>query len=331
MSGVRAPAPGIRCIALSGGIGGAKLVLGLSRILEPDALLVVANTGDDFEHLGLTVCPDLDTLTYTLAGLANPETGWGRGDETWHFMATLETLGGEDWFRLGDRDLALHVERTRRLGAGETLSEVTRDLTARLGVRVAIVPMSDAPVRTVVETADGPLPFQQYFVRERAEPAVTGFRFEGAGEARPNPALLAALADPGLEAIVLGPSNPFISIDPILAVAGLRAALMAAPAPVIAVSPIVAGKAIKGPTAKMMRELGRAGTAEAVAAHYGELLDGFVLDRKDQASARAVRAQALPVREADTVMRSLSDRAALARAVLAFARSLAGEPKRARI
>ena len=321
---------GVECLALSGGIGGAKLVVGLARILDPARLLVVANTGDDFEHLGLTICPDIDTLVYTLSGLANPETGWGRAGETWTFMAALEALGGETWFRLGDADLAMHVERSRRLRAGESLSAITADLSARLGVAVRIVPMSDDPVRTVVETADGALDFQHYFVRERCAPAVTGFRFSGSEAARPQPQFLDALADPGLGGILICPSNPFISIDPILALPEVRDRLAACAAPVIAVSPIVGGRAIKGPTAKMMRELGGPSTTTAVAAHYGELLDGFVIDCADADAADELRAAGIAVLVTRTVMESLGDRESLARAVLGFASELREHGKPAR-
>ena len=316
-------APGVRCVALSGGIGGAKLVLGLSKALAPGELLIAANTGDDFEHLGLQICPDIDTLTYTLAGINDPETGWGRAGETWNFMAALEALGGAMWFRLGDGDLALHIERTRRLAAGESLAAITTDMAARLGVAHRIVPMSDDRVRTVVETAEGDLPFQEYFVRDRSRPRVSGFRFEGAAAARPNPELMAALAGPGLEAVIICPSNPFISIDPILALPAVRAALLACRAPVIAVSPIVGGAALKGPTAKIMGELGLPVTAAAVAGHYGVLLDGFLLDAGDVADA----ADLLAIEVAGTcvVMNSLADRVALAEETLGLARRLAGQ------
>ncbi len=311
--------PAVECLALSGGVGGAELVVGLARRLAPKRLMVVANTGDDFEHLGLHVSPDIDTLVYTLSGLANPETGWGRADETWNFMATLAALGGETWFQLGDNDLAMHVERSRRLRAGESLSAITADLSARLGVAVRIVPMSDDPVRTIVETPGGPLDFQSYFVRERCEPVVTGFRFDGVVAARAQPQIFRALADPALGAVVICPSNPFISVDPILALPGLREGLTSCPAPVIAVSPIVGGGAIKGPTAKMMGELDMAVTAAGIAAHYGDLLDGFVIDRADAGLAEALRAAGPAVRVADTVMESLEDREALAREVLGLA------------
>ena len=313
-------------VALSGGVGGAKLALGLADVLDdPARLTVVANTGDDFEHLGLHVCPDLDTLTYTLAGLANEETGWGRAGESGAFMEALGALGGETWFFLGDRDLAIHVERTRRLTAGESLSAVTADLCARLGVRARIVPMSDDPVPTVVETADGPLAFQHYFVRERCEPAVLGFRHEGAETARPSAAFIDALAAPGLGAVIVCPSNPYISIDPILAVPGVRGALAACRAPVIAVSPIVGGQAVKGPTAKMMTERGVAPGAAAIARHYAGLIDGLVLDEADQAEAEGINATGVAVEVANTVMTARAEKQALARAVLAFAGRLSGE------
>ena len=309
----------VDCVALSGGIGGTKLVVGLSRVVDPARLLVVANTGDDFEHLGLHVSPDLDTLTYTLAGLANAETGWGRAGETWTFMTAMAALGGETWFRLGDGDLATHVERTRCLEAGESLSSITANFRARLGVATRIVPMSDDAVRTIVETPGGPLPFQHYFVREGCRPKVTGFEFAGAANARANPAFLAALADPGLGSVVICPSNPFISVDPILALPGVGAALKTCRAPVIAVSPIVGGQAIKGPTAKMMRELGLTVSATSVAAHYQGLIDGFVLDAADTGLTDQVRDLGLEVLVAETVMKSLDDRIRLAQSVLEFA------------
>ena len=316
-------APDVRCVALSGGIGGAKLALGLARVLAPGELLVAANTGDDFEHLGLSVCPDIDTLTYTLAGINDPQTGWGRAGETWNFMAALEALGGETWFRLGDGDLALHVERTRRLAAGESLEAITADVAARLGVEHCIVPMTDDPVRTIVETAGGDVAFQDYFVRQGSGPRVSGFRFEGAAAARPSPALLAALAEPALEAVVICPSNPFISIDPILALPAVREAMLACHAPVVAVSPIVGGAALKGPTAKIMGELGLPVTAAAVASHYGTLLDGFLVDATDVATAAdAGRELAIEVAPAHVVMNSLEDRVRLAGEALEFASRL---------
>lgn len=310
------------CLALSGGVGGAKLALGLSHTVDPDNLLVVANTGDDFDHLGLRICPDIDTVTYTLSGLANPSTGWGRKDESWSFMETLDSLGGETWFRLGDRDLALHVERTRRLGAGESLSAITAEIAKRLGIAARIAPMSDDPVRTIVATPDGPLAFQHYFVRDQCRPEVTGFHFDGADTARPSEALTKALTGTSLEMVVICPSNPFISIDPILAVPTVRAMLADFPAPVIAVSPIVGGQAIKGPTAKMLAELGRPTSAFAIAEHYRDLIDGFVIDTADAVSADAIRDLGCQVRVTNTVMKSLQDRVSLARDVVAFAQEL---------
>jgi LPPG:FO 2-phospho-L-lactate transferase len=303
-------------VALSGGVGGAKLALGLYRILPADALTVVANTGDDFDHLGLAISPDLDTLLYTLSGNDNPELGWGRRGETWTFMAALEALGGDTWFRLGDGDLATHVERTRRLQAGESLSAIIDDFRHCLGIAARLLPMSDDPVRTRLSTAEGWLDFQDYFVRLHCEPVISELAFAGADTARPHPDFLAALADPGLRAVVICPSNPFISIDPILAVPGVRTALRQCRAPVIAVSPIIAGKAVKGPTAKMMAELGLPVDAAAVARHYRDFLDLYIADEADAASVEGLD---LPVVLARTLMQSLADREALARAVLTAA------------
>ena len=303
-------------LALSGGIGGAKLALGLYRVLPPDTLTVVANPGDDFEHLGLLITPDLDTLLYTLSGLDNPELGWGRKGETWTFMAALEALGGETWFRLGDGDLATHIERTRRLRAGESLAVVMDDFRHRLGIRARLLPASDDPVRTRLRTDRGWLDFQPYFVGLHCEPVVEEIVFAGAESARPHSDVLAALADPQLRAVVICPSNPFISIDPILAVPGLRAALQACAAPVAAVSPIIGGKAVKGPTAKMMAELGLPVDAAAVARHYRDVIDVYVADEAD---AAAVAGLEIPVVLARTLMVTLDDREALARTVLAAA------------
>ncbi len=312
---------GGRVLALSGGVGGAKLALGLYRTLPPDTLTIVANTGDDFEHLGLAVSPDLDTLLYTLSGQDNPELGWGRRGETWNFMAALEALGGETWFRLGDGDLATHVERTRRLKAGESLSGIIDDFRRRLGIAARLLPMSDDPVRTRLRTTlsgqqGGWLDFQDYFVRLRCAPAISEVEFAGAETARPHPEVLAALADPLLRVAVICPSNPFISIDPILAVPGIRAALRDCPAPVLAVSPIIAGKAVKGPTAKMMAELGLPVDAAAVARHYRDFLDLYIADEEDGA---AVAGLDMPVVLARTLMQTLADREALARTVIAAA------------
>jgi len=300
-------------LALSGGIGGAKLALGLYRILPQGALTVIANTGDDFEHLGLAISPDIDTLLYTLAALDNPELGWGRRGETWTFMKALGDLGGEVWFNLGDGDLATHVERTRRLAAGESLSEITDDFRRRLGISARLLPMSDDRVGTRLRTAEGWLDFQDYFVRRHCAPVVREIAFAGAEAARPQRAFRAALADDKLRAVVICPSNPFISIDPILSLPGIREALRACPAPVVAVSPIIGGKAIKGPTAKMMAELGLPIDAAAVARHYRDILDLYVADEMD---ANEVGDLGVPVTLAPTLMLSLEDREALARVVM---------------
>jgi LPPG:FO 2-phospho-L-lactate transferase len=315
-----------RVVALSGGIGGAKLVLGLSRVMPAADLTVVANTGDDFEHLGLAISPDLDTVMYALAGLDDPQRGWGRRAETWTFMAALAALGGETWFRLGDGDLATHVERTRRRAAGETLSAVTADFCRRLGIAARLVPMSDDKVRTRLSTRDGWLEFQDYFVRRRCAPAVREVAFDGAATARAHPEVLAALADPRLRAVVISPSNPFVSIEPILAVPGLREAIAACAAPVVAVSPIIGGRAVKGPTAKMMRELGLPASATAVARRYRDLIDAYVLDRADAAAVAEAAALGIAVTVAHTLMTTLEEREALARHVLATADALAEAP-----
>ena len=300
-------------LALSGGVGGAKLALGLYRILPPDTLTIVANTGDDFEHLGLSISPDIDTLLYTLSGQSNAELGWGRQDETWTFMGALEKLGGETWFRLGDGDLATHVERTRRLAAGESLSAITDDFRRRFGIAVRLLPMSDDKVRTRLDTDRGKLDFQDYFVRLRCEPSVSRLEFAGSETARPHRDFLAALGDPGLRAVVICPSNPFISIDPILSIPGLREALRLCQAPVVAVSPIIGGKAVKGPTAKMMAELGLPVDAAAVAHHYRDILDLYIADESDR---DAVAQLDLPIVLTQTLMATLEDREALARTVL---------------
>ena len=301
-------------LALTGGVGGAKLALGLAKVLTPDEVVFVVNTGDDFEHHGLPISPDVDTLAYTLAGMAGA-AGWGREDETWHFMETLERLGGESWFRLGDHDLALHIRRRELLASGLGLTAATAALGRALGVRHRILPMSDDPVRTRVYTPQGPLAFQHYFVRDRCRPKALRFEFAGAAKARLNPAIRFG----ELSAVVICPSNPFVSVDPILAVPGMTDSLQRADVPVVAVSPIVGGKAIKGPTAKMMRELGVPATAEAVARHYAGLATHFVLDKVDAAAQASVRALGMRVAVAQTVMASLADRIALARAVLDLA------------
>jgi LPPG:FO 2-phospho-L-lactate transferase len=305
-------------IAISGGVGGAKLALGLAQVLAPDEIAFIVNTGDDFDHLGLHISPDIDTLVYTLSGESNAELGWGRRGESWQFMTEITRLGGESWFRLGDRDLAMHVERTQQLRAGARLTTVTRKLAGALGVKHAILPMTDAPVRTKVRTAHGELAFQHYFVRDRCEPTVTGFRFDGVAAAALSPETIERFEDPDLAGVIICPSNPFVSVDPVLAIPGMRERLARAGVPVVAVSPIVAGTAIKGPTAKMMRELSVPNNAVAVAQHYRGLLDGFVLDSQDAALESAVAALGIDTVATQTVMITLADRVELAEQVLRF-------------
>jgi LPPG:FO 2-phospho-L-lactate transferase len=317
------PSSAGRILALCGGIGGAKLALGLSRILDPGTLTVVVNTGDDFAHLGLNISPDLDTVLYTLGGIADPARGWGRDQETWNFLGALGALGGETWFQLGDRDLAMHVRRSEWLRAGKPLSAFTVQIAAELGIACEILPMTDCAVRTVVQTDEGELPFQHYFVKRRCEPGVRGIRFTGANEAKPTQGFLDAVADPTLKAVIICPSNPYLSVDPILAVPGVSAALAAGSAPVVAVSPLIGGSAVKGPTAKIMRELGLAATTQAIAAHYHGLVDGLVIDEADAEDARRLD---LPTLVTRTLMRTIEDRLALAAATLAFAESIAVQP-----
>lgn len=306
-------------VYLSGGVGGAKLALGLSQVLGPDELTIIANTGDDFEHLGFPVCPDIDTLVYTLSGLANREQGWGRQDESGHFMQTLKQLGGPDWFFLGDRDLAMHATRKALMDEGLTLTEITRRLARAVGVEHTILPMSNEEAPTTVETVEGLLSFQDYFVRRRAEPAVRRLHLLGGRDVEATVDVYGALAT--AELIVIGPSNPLISIDPILAVDGVRDAMAESGAPVMAVSPIVGGRAIKGPTAKMMAELGQDVSVEGIASHYSDLATHLVIDETDAPLADAVRECGMAASVAPTVMQSLEDRVALARHILSLSRA----------
>ena len=311
-------------LALSGGVGGAKLSLGLAEVLG-ERLSIIVNTGDDFEHLGLYISPDADTTLYTLAGIVNPQTGWGRRDETWSFMSALAALGGPTWFRLGDGDLATHIDRTERLKRGETLTDICEHLGRAFSIASRILPMTDARVRTVVETSAGWLPFQEYFVRQQCRPLVQSIRFEGVEAARPTPQILTALRSPTLGGVIICPSNPWLSVDPILAVAGLRSALRNSAAPVIAVSPIVAGKALKGPAAKICRELGLEPSSKSIARHYAGLIDALVIDQEDAAAAAEM---GLPVLVTNTVMLAREDKIALARQCLALCKRLARAPAR---
>jgi LPPG:FO 2-phospho-L-lactate transferase len=306
-------------VALCGGVGGAKLAHGLAMTLPPHELSVIVNTGDDFRHLGLSISPDVDSVIYALAGLSDPIKGWGRRDETWRFMEALKGLGGESWFQLGDGDLALHVERSWRLAQGATLSEVTAHLCRALAISTAVLPMSDDPVRTRVLTTEGWLDFQDYFVRRRCQPAVREFMFVGAENARAQPDALEALERPDLGAIIICPSNPFVSVEPILAVPGIRAAIQRSDAPVVAVTPIIGGKAIKGPAAKMMGELGLDASAAAVARRYAGIIDGFVVDQIDPIPPPL---DGVTFFRAATLMESADSRLRLAQSVLHAAETL---------
>ena len=311
-------------VAFAGGVGGARLAVGLAAALPPRALTIVVNTGDDFEHLGFTICPDLDTVMYTLAGINNRRTGWGRADESWHFMAAVDALAGETWFRLGDRDLAVHVLRTMALKRGIPLSRVTRDLAGRFGIRHAVLPMSDTPVRTKVRTDDGELFFQDYFVRRRCRPRVRGFRFVGSSEAAAPAALRKVMRSGNVRAVVFCPSNPYVSIAPICAVPEIGSWIKNRTFPVVAVSPIVGGNAIKGPAAKMMRELKREASALGIVRHYGAAVDGWVIDRKDSRLQPAIEREGKAALVVNTIMTDRARSIGLARKVIAFARKLAG-------
>jgi LPPG:FO 2-phospho-L-lactate transferase len=300
-------------VALCGGVGGAKLAHGLALALPPGSLTIVVNTADDFQHLGLSISPDLDSVMYALAGLSDPVRGWGRRDETWTFMHALSAVGGEVWFKLGDGDLATHVERSWRLARGASLSEVTAHLCRALGIVCRVLPMSDDAVCTRVRTDEGWLDFQEYFVHRQCQPAVREFMFAGAETARAQPDAIAALQGANLRAIIICPSNPFVSIEPILAVRGFLAALGRAEAPVIAVTPIVGGKAIKGPAAKMMAELGLDVSAVAIARRYAGVIDGFVVDQTDPVPDPLPGVTFFP---AATLMHSIDDRLRLAEITL---------------
>ncbi len=307
-------------LALSGGVGGAKLCLGLDDQLPVGQLHIACNTGDDFEHLGLTICPDIDTVLYTLGGVSNSRQGWGLEGETWQVLAALEQLGAESWFRLGDRDLATHLWRAGELARGATLSAVTADLARRLGVKASVYPMSDEPVRTMVHTAEGLLPFQHYFVREQCRPSVQGFSFAGLASAELQSAL-ATLSTPGtLGGVIICPSNPFVSIDPILQLDSFWQTLRESRVPVVAVAPIVGGQALKGPAAKMMAELDLPVTATGVAAHYAQRYPGlirtFVVDHSDATLAQEIQELGMEVEVTATIMRERADKQALAAACL---------------
>lgn len=305
----------MKITALAGGVGGAKLAHGLAQIIPPKDLTIIVNTGDDFEHLGLYISPDLDTVCYTLAGLANSDTGWGRVNETWQTISNVEKLGGPNWFRLGDQDLATHIERTRRLKEGQPLSQITRDFCKAWGIQHTILPMSDQPVRTIVETDEGDLPFQEYFVHRGCQPRVKGFRFDGVDSAAPAAGTREAIQS--ADAVVICPSNPWVSIDPILRVLQSNdpSSMIHFPSSIVAVSPIIGGQTVKGPAAKMFAELGIEPSALAVTNHYENFLTGIVVDSVDSELAKRIR---IPTLVTDTLMKSNANRARLAQETLHF-------------
>ncbi len=304
-------------VALAGGVGGAKLAYGLAQIIPPEHLTIIVNTGDDFEHLGLHISPDLDTVMYTLAGVANPITGWGIKDESWNMMAALARYGGPTWFQLGDRDLATHLLRSQWLHEGCPYNWVTKELSHRLGLRCTLLPMSEAPVRTVIQTEDGELGFQEYFVKKQWQPVVKGIRFAGADTAQPSREVITAIRN--ADTIIFCPSNPLVSIDPILALPSMRRIIAATRVPKIGISPIVGGKALKGPAAKMMTELGMEVSPVGVARHLQDVLTGFVLDHVDEVHQETITNLGLRTLVTGTVMMNNEDRIKLAQEVLEFA------------
>ncbi len=307
----------MKVVVLAGGVGGAKLADGIARILPPEDVTIVVNTGDDFVHAGLTICPDLDTVMYRLAGVANDETGWGRANETWRTNEEVAALGGPDWFRLGDLDLATHLTRTHLLQQGESLTAVTQHLCAKLGINVTVLPMSNQPAPTQIQSGDTLYPFQTWFVQEKWQPPVTNVVLPD--DVRATRSVIRAFETADL--VLIAPSNPFVSIDPILNVYPIRALMMDLPQAVIAVSPIVGGQAVKGPAAKMMQELGRPCTSRSVAEYYDELIDGFVYDEQDAGQCEDL---SIETRCLDTMMHNEADRIRLAEEVMQFAQTVLG-------
>ncbi len=309
-------------LAISGGIGGAKLALGLSHHLSGSQLTVIANTGDDFEHFGLYISPDVDTLIYTLAGINNTELGWGRRDESWNFADTCRQLDLDTWFRLGDRDLAIHLYRSMRLREGVSLSQIVRELCQRFRVTTRIVPMSDMPVRTILESDMGTLAFQEYFVKNRCKPRVSEVRFDGLENAVPSPGFLECLEDHDLQAIIICPSNPFLSVLPILSLPGLKERIKSSGKPVIVVSPIVSGQSIKGPTSKLMQELNMTCEVLTIAGLYRDIATAIVIDSQDESASDEITAMGLVVHSTNIIMKDLQDKISLAREVTRFSHSL---------
>jgi len=305
----------MKIVALAGGVGGAKMVFGLAKAHAALDLTVVVNTGDDFDHLGMRICPDIDTICYTLAGLANPDTGWGRFDESWNFITELKALGGDDWFRIGDKDLATHVERTNRLNNGQPLSKIVKDFCDRWNVKQHVLPMSDQKVATIVcTTNNGELPFQDYFVKKKCEPAIKSFRFDGINNADPAPGVIDSIEQ--ADVIVICPSNPWVSIDPILNISKILPYLRQKT--IIAISPIVDGKSIKGPAAKMYSELGIQPSALAVAKHYKKLIKAIVIDDQDISLADDITRLGIISFNTNIVMKTSEDKLNLGKDVLNF-------------
>ncbi len=304
----------LKVVALAGGVGGAKLADGLVQVLQPDHLTIIVNTADDFVHLGLRISPDLDTVCYTLAGLANPETGWGRSNETWHVFESLKKMGMPDWFQLGDSDLATHLVRSIRIREGRTLSQITQDFCAMWGISVKVLPMSDETIKTWVYTNEGDLEFQEYFVHLHCEPIVTGFNFEGAEKSKPAPGVLEAIDH--CDVIIICPSNPWVSIDPILSVPNIKAAIENQF--VIAVSSIIRGKTIKGPAAKMFMEMGIQPSALSVAKHYGSIIDCLVIDNSDATLEKEINKLGIHTFVTDILMRDRLDRGRLSKEVIEY-------------
>ena len=305
----------MKIVALAGGVGGAKMVFGLAKASTVVNLTVIVNTGDDFDHLGMHICPDIDTICYTLAGLANPETGWGRKDESWNFIKELEALGGEDWFRIGDKDLATHVERTNRLKKGQPLSKIVKDFCDFWNINHLILPMSDQMVATIVTTNEfGEIPFQDYFVKKKCEPTIRSFRFDGIDKAEPAPGVIDAIEQ--ADVIVICPSNPWVSIDPILNVTNILPSLRQKT--IIAISPIVDGKSIKGPAAKMYSELGILPSAFAIAWHYKDLIKAIVIDDQDISLAKEITSLGITPFNTNTIMKTPEDKLNLGKDVLNY-------------
>jgi LPPG:FO 2-phospho-L-lactate transferase len=312
-------------LVITGGVGGAKLALGLTKILSESEVAFLVNTGDDFEHMGLSISPDLDTLMYTLSGLSNVDLGWGREGETWRCLEAYKRLGGDSWFNLGDEDLAVHLRRTELLKQGWTLSDVTTELFRSLGVYYSCWPMSDGSVRTYIETEAGCLEFQHYFVRDRCEHEVKSIHFVSSAVARPAGGLVRYLEDPDLNGIIICPSNPFLSIDPILSVPELKEALIRSNVPIIAVSPLINGQSIKGPTSKIMNELDLVLSPVSVALHYADLITGFIIDDIDKEYFQTIQELGLSVVTTQTLMNSLDDRVNLAQTAVKLCDKIRGE------